>query len=81
MPDPQLTLYSSQNTVLASNAGWGGNPLISQLDTAVFAFALTNGASADSALVITLPPGAYTAVGSSVSGTAGVALVEVYEVP
>jgi hypothetical protein len=37
--------------------------------------------SADSALLVTLPPGAYTAQVSGASGDTGVALVEVYEVP
>ena len=43
------------------------------------AFALVPG-SADSALLVTLPPGAYTAVLDSPTGAGGVALVEVYEV-
>jgi len=43
---------------------------------AVGAFALTAG-SADSALVVTLPQGAYSA---TVTGSTGVALVEIYEV-
>ena len=36
--------------------------------------------SADSALLVTLAPGAYTAVIESPTGAGGVALVEVYEV-
>jgi hypothetical protein len=44
------------------------------------AFALTAG-SADSAMVITLPPGAYTAEVSGADGGTGVALVEIYELP
>lgn len=43
------------------------------------AFALAPG-SADSALLVTLEPGAYTAVVGSPAGAGGVALVEVYEV-
>jgi len=39
------------------------------------------GTSADSAILVTLPPGAYTAEVSGASGDTGVALVEVYEVP
>lgn len=38
------------------------------------------GCSNESALLITLPPGAYTAVMSGVSGGTGVGLVEVFEV-
>jgi hypothetical protein len=84
MPDPQVALHatiSGQDTVLASNAGWGGNQQITLVDSELGAFALTNPASQDSAVLETLAPGAYTAVASSVSGTAGIALIEIYEVP
>jgi hypothetical protein len=84
IPDPQIALHTtinSQDTVLASDAGWGGNPQITAVDAQVNAFPLTDSTSADSAVLISLAPGAYTAVTSSVTGTAGVALVEVYEVP
>ena len=46
----------------------------------VGAFALAAD-SKDSALIVTLPPGGYTAQVSGVGGTTGIALVEVYEVP
>jgi hypothetical protein len=84
MPDPKVTLHttvSGQDVVLATNAGWGGDPQIAAISTAVSAFALSDPASADSVLLVTLPPGSYSAVASSVSGTAGVVLVEAYEVP
>jgi hypothetical protein len=44
------------------------------------AFSLAAG-SADSAMVLTLPPGAYTAEVSGADGGAGIALVEIYELP
>jgi hypothetical protein len=84
MLDPQVALHttiSGQDSVLASNAGWGGNPQITAVDAEVGAFALTNPTSQDSAVLETLAPGAYTAVASSVNGTAGIALIEIYEVP
>jgi hypothetical protein len=84
MPDPQIALHTTvngQDTVLASNAGWGGDPQIAAAASSVFAFAFPSATSKDSAILITLPPGAYTAQASSVSGTAGVTLIEVYEVP
>ncbi|MBI4622198.1 MAG: immunoglobulin domain-containing protein [Verrucomicrobia bacterium] len=46
----------------------------------VGAFGLTAN-SRDAALLMTLPPGSYTAQESGVGGTVGVAFVEVYEVP
>jgi hypothetical protein len=84
MPDPQIALHTSvngQDSVIASNAGWGGDPQLTTVSTAVGAFAIANAASKDSVLVATLTPGSYTAVASSVSGAAGAVLIEVYEVP
>jgi hypothetical protein len=46
--------------------------------SAVGAFSLATG-SADSAMVLTLPPGAYTAEVSGADGGTGIALVEIYE--
>jgi glucose/arabinose dehydrogenase len=83
LADPQLALFSQANPsiALASNAGWAGNPQVSAAAATVGAFAWTNAAGKDSALLITLPPGAYTAQVSGISGDTGVALVEVYDVP
>ncbi len=82
MPDPQVALQASSATApLASNAGWGGDAAITNADNAVGAFALKVPTSLDSAILITVPPGAYTAQVTSVSGVGGSALVEVYEVP
>jgi hypothetical protein len=80
LPDPQLQLFSG-SVVLASNDGWGGNAQISATAASVGAFRWTSAASSDSAILVTLPPGAYTAQVSGASGDTGVALVEVYEVP
>jgi streptogramin lyase len=75
---PILTVYSG-NTPLYSNTGWGGDSTIAGIFGTVGAFAL-NASSQDSALLITLPPGGYTAEVSGVNNTTGVALVEIYEV-
>jgi hypothetical protein len=48
--------------------------------TRVGAFAL-EASSKDAALVVTLPPGNYTAQVTGADNTTGIALVEVYEVP
>jgi len=79
LPDPQLQLYSGQ-TVLGENAGWGGSTQIASAASSVGAFAWS-AASLDSALLVTLPPGPYTAQVAGLSGDTGVALIEVYEVP
>ena len=65
-------------TVLGvGNAGWGGGAVLSGVFNLVGAFPLS-ATSADAALVITLPPGNYTAQVTGVGNTTGVALVEVY---
>jgi hypothetical protein len=79
LPDPELQLYSG-STVLNSNTSWGGNAQISAAASSVGAFGWSSAASKDSALLVTLPPGAYTVQVSGASGDTGVALVEVYEV-
>jgi hypothetical protein len=79
LPDPQLQLFSG-STVLAGNLGWGGNTQIASRASSVGAFPWTSPVSDDSALLITLPPGSYTAQVAGAAGDTGVALVEVYEV-
>jgi hypothetical protein len=83
MPDPQIAAVRPLNasTVLAANAGWGGDPQLTAVGDAVGAFPFSDPASADSAVLLTLPPGPYTAQVTSASGAAGNVLVEVYEVP
>ena len=56
-----------------------GAPTLSAAFTAVGAFAFANTTSLDSALLVTLPPGAYTAQVNGVNNTTAVALVEVHE--
>jgi hypothetical protein len=80
LSDPKLELLGSGGVVLASNSGWGGSSEISSVAAQVGAFGWSNPSSNDSAILVTLPPGAYTAQVSGASGDAGVALVEVYEV-
>jgi hypothetical protein len=80
LPDPKLQLFSG-STVLATNVGWAANAQITAVATAVGAFSWGVAGTADSALLVTLPPGAYTAQISGASGDTGVALVEVYDVP
>ena len=80
MPDPQIQLFSG-TTQIAANAGWGGDPQLAAAMASVFAFSFPSASSKDSALLVTLPPGSYTAQASSVSGTVGITIVEVYEVP
>ena len=76
---PKLTVYKSDGTVAATNSGWANNATLSSTAATVGAFPLTAG-SADCAVVLTLPPGAYTATVVGLNGNAGNVLLEVYEV-
>jgi len=91
LDQPSIGLYDSTNTLVAMNSGWSNKPtagtsavsvtyrLATTSDMqSVGAFALTSG-SADSAMVVTVPPGAYTAIISGSNATTGTALAEIYE--
>jgi len=80
LSNPILAIYRGPN-VVADNDDWGGGEDLAAAFRAVGAFALTSSFSRDSALIVTLQPGSYTAQLSGVGGTTGVALVEIYEVP
>lgn len=80
LSDTQLTVYDANQSIVASNSAWGGSLELQAVFNSVSAFDLPPG-SADSAVVVTLPPGAYTAVVTGASGSTGIALVEVYEMP
>jgi hypothetical protein len=81
MADPQLTLnQTGVTTPIATNNDWGGGATLATAFTNVGAFALPT-SSKDAALLVALSPGNYTAQVGGVGGSAGLALVEVYEVP
>ena len=64
---------------LAENDDWAGTPLLSAAFTATGAWPLATSSSKDSALLVTLQPGAYTAQVSGAGGSTGIALVEIFE--
>jgi uncharacterized delta-60 repeat protein len=76
--NPKLELFRGQ-TMINENDDWT-DPAIAAAAARSGTFALTAG-SRDAALLVTLPPGTYTAQVSGVGGSTGVALIEVYEVP
>ena len=81
LADPKLdVIRSDSSTVVASNDNWGGGTALANTFSSVGAFSLAP-TSKDAAVVVTLPPGAYTAQVAGVGETTGVALIEVYEVP
>ncbi len=81
LDDPFLQILKGSLSVRENNDWEMGNDVtaITEATQQVGAFPLSSG-SADSALLITLPPGIYTAMVTSASGTNGIALVEIYEV-
>lgn len=82
LADPQLVVTPlGSSTVVAQNNDWGGDPAILAAANSVGAFPFESGASKDAAVLVTLPPGSYSAQVSGADGGTGVALVEVYEVP
>ena len=80
MANPKLELFSG-SAVIARNDNWEGLPQLTTVGNSVGAFAITDANSNDAILLITLAPGSYTAQLSGVNGSAGLALLEVYEVP
>jgi hypothetical protein len=80
LAQPVLTLISGGSTV-ATNTNWNTSADAAAITNASLqagAFGLANN---DSAMVVTLAPGNYTAQVTGVNNTTGVALIEVYELP
>jgi hypothetical protein len=74
LSDPTLTIQDSTGTVIASNDNWLDN--VNWID--VRKNALSPIDQRESALVLHLPPGAYTAIVRGANSATGNALVEVY---
>jgi NHL repeat len=73
LADPVLDLYDSNGTLIASSDSWK-----SDQQTEIEASGLQPSNDAEAAILITLLPGAYTAIESGKDGGTGVGLVEVY---
>ncbi len=82
LQDPILSVLDSQGHPLAYNQRWGSNSDPAQVANAassVGAFPFAAG-SADCALIVSVPAGAYTVQITGVNGSTGIALAEVYEI-
>ncbi|MGA2016517.1 MAG: S53 family peptidase [Opitutaceae bacterium] len=88
---PSIALNDSSGALIATNTGWGSPPTGGTSSVAASfkqataadmasagAFALPAG-SADAAMIVTLPPGLYTAIVSGAGGATGTCLAEVYQ--
>ena len=82
MVDPKLELFDNATSQkITENNDWGGDSALATTSASVGAFPLANGATKDAVLLVTLPPGQYSARVSGADGGGGTAIVEVYEVP
>ncbi|ACB75279.1 hypothetical protein [Opitutus terrae] len=82
VPDPVLTLFDQQGRVVASNDDWCDSDYsteVAMASSVTGAYAFPD-ASYDSALLIDLPPGAYSMHVSGLENRCGIALLEVYDV-
>src|SRR4051812_19310927 len=74
LADPTLELHDSTGAILATNDNWADSQ---QSEVSATGIAPPN--ELESAIVRTLPPGAYTAIVDGKNGGTGTALVEVYD--
>ena len=79
---PVLTLFRG-STVIASNEDWTTTDpaRLTKAFERVGAFSFASETTPDAALLVTLPPGAYTLQATGAGGATGSVLVEAYEVP
>jgi hypothetical protein len=84
LANPQLELHDGNGT-LAGNDDWEttqvGGIITSDQSAAIQNSGLAPGDPAESAIIATLAPGAYTAIAQGVDGGTGVGLVEVFALP
>ena len=77
LQNPMLDLYNSNGVLLRHNDNWGQAPNRAQIQ----ATGLAPSDNRESAILMTLAPGTYTAIVRGVNNTTGVALAEVYDLP
>ena len=75
LADPTLALYDSNGVLLISDDNWKDDPIQA---ARIAATRIPPKNNLESAIVMTLPPGRYTAIVTGKNGRTGVALVEVY---
>jgi hypothetical protein len=73
--DPTITIANQNGATLASNDNWQDDAANA---AAVTANGLGHKVNAEAALSFSLPPGSYTAILASKTGTPGVGLIEIY---
>jgi hypothetical protein len=76
LTDPVLSVYNSSGTLIAINDNWQSDPIHSVVE----ANGLAPANPSEAAVARSLPPGAYTVVVSGKDATAGISLVELYDI-
>ena len=74
LPDPVLELHGPSGALMTSNNNWRDTQ-----EAEIIKSQLAPSNDLESALIATLPPGAYTAVVQERNGAPGVGLVEIYD--
>jgi hypothetical protein len=75
MENPMLELHDGSGSLITTNDNWKDTQ-----QAAIAATQLAPAANAEAAILVTLPPGAYTAIQRGAGGGTGVGLIEVYDV-
>jgi glucose/arabinose dehydrogenase len=78
LPDPVLELHAGDGSLITTNNNWKDNSVQQQQDITSNQLAPPN--DLESAIVITLQPGTYTAIVRGVGNSTGIGLLEVYDV-
>jgi hypothetical protein len=71
--DPALSLYDANGSIITTDDNWKDSQ-----ESEIAATGLTPTDDRESAVIVTLPAGSYTAIVSGVNGTTGVGLIEVF---
>ena len=77
LADPVLELHDANGALITSNDNWTDSAQMADIE----ATGLAPTDNLESAILMTLAPGGYTAVVAGSGGSTGVALVEVYRLP
>ena len=76
LPDPRLELHDANGTLLASNDNWQSDASQAAL---ISSYGLAPPNNLESAIAISLAPGAYTAIVTGKNNQTGIGLIEIYD--
>jgi hypothetical protein len=83
LQDPKLELHDSTGATIANNDNWRSTQIGGLIDSDqsidLDGTGLAPNNDAESAMVLTLNPGAYTAIIAGTNNTTGIAIVEIYD--